>query len=688
MPPPFSLQQCPALSDIVAELHIPSRLRKWQSLKSLIVFGLALWTVVEGRAALAQTVPGATTATVSGQAVFDSRCKACHEPPIERAPSRTELGLRQRSDIVTALVSGVMAPQAKGLSTAEIRAVAAYLTPAQTPGAGSAQALPSDGKVPARRSGLTPVGNDVMCESNAPIQASASDWPSMGLDPSTSRFQRRPGLAAADVPRLKVKWSFAMPGGGQPTVVGDWLFITNRGGKFYALDAKSGCVHWAVEGAGSRTTPMVIRSDISPSGWATFIGLATRTVRAYDAQSGRELWTSESLDPSPVAGITGSPVIYGERLIVPITSGEEPAAIQPTYPCCSFRGSLAALDLRTGKRLWQTSMINEPLHPTHKNAAGAQLQGPAGAAIWAAPTIDAKRGLVYVVTGDSYTEVDTKGADAVMALEMNTGKVRWSNQVTTGDNYVMACEPQFKGPNCPDPKGPDYDFGASPILFPLKNGKDVVLAGQKSGAMYGLDADTGKLLWTTKVGAGSALGGIEWGIAADDRHVFVPVSDIEQLFDEVYKATGEKLRHPGAPPTKAGLYAIDPATGKVVWNTPAPVAPCHYAGDRRNDFTHGACVRAQSAAPAVTPGLVFSGTLDGWLRAYDARTGKIVWAFSTTAQTYDTVNQIKGQPGGGIDGMGPIIAGGMLYTMSGFNGASRTGANGNNVLLAFSVDGR
>jgi polyvinyl alcohol dehydrogenase (cytochrome) len=616
-----------------------------------------------------------------GQAVFNARCKNCHDPAIERAPGRAELAIRPRADIVKALTTGMMVPMAQGLSAGDIQAVAAYLSPVQP----APTAQPAE-----RRAGAPPpIGIDRICEVHPPIQARAGDWSSVGVSPISDRFQAHPGLAAADVPRLKVKWSFAMPGGGQPTVVGDWLFVTNRGGKFYALDARTGCVHWAVEGAGSRTTPMVIRSTISPSGWATFIGVGGRVVRAFDAQNGKELWHSDSLDPNPVAGLTGSPIVAGDQIFVPLTSGEEGAAIQKTYPCCSFRGSLAALDLKTGRTQWQTYMITEPLRPTRRSDAGVQLQGPAGAAIWAAPTVDLKRGLVYVVTGDSYTDADTKGSDAVVAIEMQSGKIRWSQQVTSGDNYVMACEQAFNSlSNCPDPRGPDHDFGASPILFTLKKNQQVLVAGQKSGLVYGFNPDDGKLLWTTRVGVGSALGGVEWGIGADKQHVFVPNSDIAALFNEYRRAMGEPANGAGTQPGNPSLSALDPATGRIVWSTPAPVAVCKYAGDRSRDYTKGACVRAQSAAPSVMPGIVFSGTLDGWFRAYDAQTGRIVWEFSTTAQTYDTVNAVADQPGGGIDGMGPTIANGMLYTMSGFNGASRTGGNGNNVLLAFSVDGR
>ena len=643
---------------------------KLTSLAALAAFACALALPFASRA----QAPSTPTPS-AGEAVFNARCKSCHEPAIERAPNRTTLATMPATTIVDALTTGVMRPMAAGLSDADKQAVATYLTAS------------SSSQIARGRAPVGPVGVDVKCQVNPPIRPSGSDWTSVGLEAS-HRYQANPGLKASDVPKLKVKWAFSMTGGSMPTVIGDWLFITNRSGKFYALDPATGCVRWVVEGAVSRTTPMIVKSDISPSGWLTAIGERNRTVRAFDAQTGKELWRSAPLHENAVVGITGSPVISGGQVFVPLTSGEEGAARQPTYRCCYFQGALVALDLKTGKTQWTTVILPEPLHDTHKNSAGTMLQGPAGGAIWSAPTVDAKRGLVYVATGDSYTDVDTKGADAIVAIDTRTGKIRWFNQVTEKDNFIVGCEDVNKPVNCPSPDGPDHDFGASPIVFKLAGGKDILLAGQKSGAVYGMDPDNGRTLWTTKVGGGSALGGIEWGMAADQKRLYVANADTLNLMDEVLRPLGKSTFAEKAPPATPGLYAIDPATGKVLWKTPAPIAPCHYAGDRSRDRTAGACIRAQSAAPSAMPGVVFSGTLDGWFRAYDAATGKIVWADSTTDRTYDTVNQVKGQPGGSLDGLGAAIAGGRVFVMSGFNGASGTGGNGVNVLLAYSVDGK
>ena len=617
--------------------------------------------------------------TPNGQARFEERCKSCHEPNLDRAPSVADLAQRSAADLINAMSSGIMKPMSEGLSGAEIAAVADYIKSRGAPDPPTA-ARPTGIEQPqvAIRGGV--VGTDPMCSTNPPIKAGASDWASMGIDDASTRFQRKPGLNGADISKLKVKWSFSMTGGGQPTVVGDWLFVTNRSGKFYALDMKTGCVHWALSDVVARTTPEVIKSPISPSGWAVFVAVADHSVRAFDAQTGKQIWKSPILEAHPSTVMTGTPVVVDGRLIVPISSIEEASSMSKAYACCTFRGSVAALDLKTGALLWKTFTIAEPRKTIREKEDGQKVTGPAGAAIWAAPSIDRKRGLAYVVTGDSYTDADTIGADAVMAIELATGKIRWQHQVTEKDNFVMGCGRASATGNCPTPLGPDFDFGATPVLMKIAGGKQVLVAGQKSGLVYGFDPDTGKRLWTTQVGVGSALGGVEWGIGADDKRVFVPVSDLPGAFAQARAMGGM-----GPAAGKPGLNALDPATGKILWHTPAPIAPCVYASDKGKPSN---CVRAQAAAPAIIPGFVFQGGMDGWFRAYDAATGKIAWEYSTTAQTYDTVNGIKGQPGGGIDGMGPTIAGGMVFLTSGNNGAARIGSNGVNVLLAFSVDGK
>jgi polyvinyl alcohol dehydrogenase (cytochrome) len=346
---------------------------------------------------------------------------------------------------------------------------------------------------------------------------------------------------------------------------------------------------------------------------------------------------------------------------VPVSSYEEPVAAQASYSCCTFRGSVVALDAATGKLRWKVFAIDRPPVPTIRNSAGTQMYGPAGAAVWSAPTIDARRQRLYFATGNSYTDVKEGGSDAVVAVDLATGRTIWQRQVTENDNDISGCESGRKLVNCPTKVGHDYDFGASPILVPLSNGKDVLVAGQKSGTVFGIDPGSGAVLWRTQVGVGGVLGGIEWGMAADGQRLYVANADVL-----------------AAENGRPGLFALDPATGKDIWYTPSPRTACSWA--------NGApCFNAQSASPVAIPGVVFAGTTDGHERAYSAADGGILWDFDTARGTYRTINGIGNQAGGPIDVTSGSLANGVLLLISGYRGV--LGGGSNNVLLALSVDG-
>ncbi len=628
------------------------------------------------------SVGSAQPVASNGQVLFSGRCASCHDAGLDRAPETTALRRLTPAAITTAL-NGVMAPMTEGMTDADKQAIATYLTAPQT-------AAAAGGRGGGRGAAPTVQTTDTPCAANPPITPTPSDWIGAGGSPTGQRYQPNPGLRAADVPKLKVKWAFSITqGNSQPTIIGDWMWISGSG-RIYALDPKSGCVRWRAEGIAARNTPLPVRSTVSPSGWMLVIGQRNRMIKALDAATGHELWTSPVIEEHRSAGITGSPIVYGNQIFLPTTSGEESAGAAENYPCCNFRGSLVSVSLTDGKILWKTPVITEPIHTIRTNTAGTVLQGPAGAAIWSQPTIDAKRGLVYVASGDSYTAAETKGADAIVAIEMTTGHIRWSTQVTANDNYIVNCNRGRTTDNCPRPLGPDYDFGASPILFTMASGKQVVLSGQKSGIVYGMDPDTGRLLWQHRVGGGGALGGVEWGMAADGRRLYATDSDIIRAEDDILRPLGQQVfveqPQPAADP---GITAIDPATGRALWRAPTPKDPCPRLLFSSR-FKDGGCVASQSAAPAVMPGIVFSGSTDGWMRAYEAATGKIVWRFSATAQNYATTNGVAAQPGGGIDGNGPTIAHGMVFVTSGFDGSATYGSTGTgmNVLLAFTVDGK
>lgn len=588
--------------------------------------------------AFAQAPPAAPVGP-GPAANFQARCKACHEPAIDRAPSREELARRNPEVIVAALVDGPMAPMAQGLTRPQINDIASYLT----------------GRVP-RGVASAPQPADPPCKANPPIRAGASDWVGFGHDPAATRMQPNPGFTAAQVPKLKLKWAFALGGGryGQPTVIGDHLFVATGLGHVFSLDTATGCVHWRADiGSNSRTSPIVTKVN---GRWALFVGDSVRTIHALDAETGKPIWTT-GVETHPRGRITGAPAYWNGTLYVPLSSSEETIATVAEYRCCTFSGSVAAVDAATGSLKWKTFML-PPARATRKNEAGTQMYGPAGAAIWSQPAIDAKRNRLYVTTGDSYTEVKEPRSDSIVAVDLQDGRILWTNQVTEDDNFLTACFGDRPGVNCPLGKiGPDVDFGASPILARTPGGRDVVLAGQKSGVAYGLDPDTGKTLWATKLGVGSPSGGVEWGMTYDGRRLFVPIAD------------------GGRPNGKPGIYAVDPLNGKLAWSAPAPAPACSFKSQR--------CVNSHSAPASAMPGAVFAGTHDGWIRAFDSRSGKPLFTFDTARQTYATVNGVKDQPGGSVDAVGPVIADGRLFVVSGYTGA--TGAYGNplNVLLAF-----
>jgi polyvinyl alcohol dehydrogenase (cytochrome) len=414
-------------------------------------------------------------------------------------------------------------------------------------------------------------------------------------------------------------------------------------------------------GAQVRSGLVVARAGVRT---ARFFGDSAGFVHALDAATGAPLWKLRAGDhPSTV--VTGTPAYHAGRLYVPVSSTEEIRAIDPNYDCCTFRGSVLALEASTGRVIWRTWLVPGPAKPAGRSKSGKTLLGPSGVAVWSAPTIDARRGVLYAVTGDNYTEPTTKLSDAVVALRLSDGRIAWSKQFTEGDAYTLACRAPDKA-NCPEEEGPDFDFGASAILA----GR-VLLLGQKSGLVYAIDPDRkGTLLWQARAGAGGTLGGIQWGMAADGKRVYAAVSDL--VAKRVPRPGGEFFDYFLDPTQGGGLSAFEIASGRLAWK--APPAPC---GGR------SPCSPAQSQAVTSIPGAVFSGSLDGFIRAFAPETGKVIWEFDT-ARSFATVNGVEAR-GGALDAGGPVAAGGMLFVNSGY---ALVGGMPGNVLLAFGVDGK
>ena len=580
-----------------------------------------------------------------GAALYSQQCASCHEGnAAARVPARGVISALPADRIVAALESGTMRVQGETLTAAQKRAIATFLSTAR-PVAASASPGPR-------------------CEASMfDASASQAPWSAWGVTLANDRFQRNPGITVDETSKLKLKWAFGFEGenaaAAQPTIVGGRVFVGSASGRVYSLGLRDGCVHWTFKADAG------VRGAVVVDGTNAYFGDLRATAYSVDAATGELRW-KKKVDEHRSARIAGSPVLYNRRLYVPVSSGEEGIGGQATYECCTFRGSVVALDPPTGDQLWKTYMIGETPKPQAKNARGTQMWGPSGAGVWSAPTIDPLTRSLYVGTGDSYSQPAAPTSDAIVALDLESGAIKWVQQTTAGDAFNMACM-SADLTNCPEKAGPDHDFGQSPILVTLRDGKRVLVAGQKSAVVYGFDPDNGgKRLWSTTIGRGGELGGIEWGSASDGDNVYVPLSDF--TFKD-RKALGRG----GIDATVGGgLFAIRVSDGMRVW-----VARPNACADKAS------CSPALSAPSAVVPGAVLSGSIDGHFRAFSTKDGKVLWDVDT-ARDFETVNGVNAR-GGSIDVGGAAIAGGVVLTTSGY---PTWGGMRGNVLLAFSVEGR
>ncbi len=590
-----------------------------------------------------------------GAAIYQGRCASCHNTPAPRVPSFSTIKAMSGQAIYTALTRGVMKTQASGLSNVQLLALIRYIAPTS--------------EARAAAPGLTR-----SCKAQPLFRAAANSpqWNGWSTSVTNSRFQdaASAGLTASDLSRLKLKWAFRLgdvtEARSQPAVASGYVFIGTATGAVYALDAGSGCTFWGFRAAHAIRGGIAI--GVAGSTPALFFADALANVYALSAQSGELIWKVRPVDHAASLA-TATPRYYNGVVYQAFSSFEETLGANPKYQCCTFRGSVVALDAAKGDTLWQSFTIPEPAKPTRTSPPGTQQYGPSGAAIWSTPTIDEQVGALYVATGDNYSDPPTNTSDAVLAMDLKTGKLLWSAQLTRNDAFNDACSLPVPG-NCPETHGTDYDFGQPPILISLGDGKRVLVIAQKSGMAHALDPDAkGRILWETRVGAGGPFGGSQWGSASDGEKVYVANSDL--ALSAVPDPKSPKGYRLVLDPNKGGgLYALDPRTGKIVWS--APATPCPAS---RTD-----CSPAQSAAITAIPGLVFSGSVDGHLRAYSASTGKVLWD-TDTARSFDTVN---GKPahGGSIDAAGPAVVNGMVFVNSGYG---QWGGMPGNVLLVFSM---
>ncbi len=519
-----------------------------------------------------------------------------------------------------------------------------------------------------------------VCSSNPPVQDvdSTASWNGWSPGLSTMRFQpaKEADLSPAGVERLQLKWAFGLPSAdsvyGQPTIVDGRVFVTSDAGYVYSLDAKTGCVHWSfATGIGVRSAITVGPIKPGSTDYAAFFGDIRGNVYAVNASTGKLIW-KVPIDSHPLARITGGTTLYKGRLYVPVASLEEPESSSANYPCCSFRGMVAALDSETGKQVWKTYTI--PQAPTKQTTPdGKTFTGPAGVGVWAPVTIDPKLNALYTVTGNTFSAPDVGRSDAIIALNLDTGKILWVQQDEPDDVWHTGC-PQGPGPAgyppkrvrprnaaeaaraaqmrrsyqrpampasyyCPDPEGPDYDFAAGAMLVNLPDGHRLLIAGQKSGLVWAHDPDNkGVLVWKSDVSRGQIVFG-----GATDGH------------DAFFAFRG------------GGLASLRLSDGLEKWYTPIP--------PQESMEGHGGF----SAAVTLIPGVVFTAGLDGMLRAFNSFNGNPIWDYDTT-QEVTTVNGVKAH-GGSIGSAGPTVANGMVFVTSGYTGF-QNGLPGN-LLLAF-----
>lgn len=643
----------------------------------LICFGLyggVLWGQQPTAPAAGRNTEAALPATPASEVLnFERRCTACHDNPApeSRAPSRE--GLRALTpERVLAALNGPMAVNATGMNEEQKRAMAELVTGKPFGGA-EAMAARAASAMPNRCASPLRLDNPW----------TKPRWNGWSPDPETGwRFQspQAAGMTGDQVPRLKLKWAFAFPGASspawaQPTVVAGKIFIGSDNGFVYALDAKTGCVHWSFEGLGQIRSAVVIGDLKGASGvrYGAFFGDYRGNVYGVDAETGKQLWVKR-VDDHEGAKITGAPVFdpASGRLFVPVTSWEEIPGTALTYKCCTFQGSLVALDGKTGAQIWKTYTLLERPKSFKKNSAGTELFGPAGSGVWNAPTLDIKHKKIYIGTGNSYIVYPNGDTDdAIMALDLKSGKRLWWRHMGGPDPHAGGCGTgEERRINCPGYiDGRDDDASGSPVVYTAPDGRRLVIEGQESGRITAVDPDKdGAIVWVVQAGddLGAPNGG--FGGAFDGEFYFKPLPFADQ--------TG-------------AIAAIRATNGERVWYTklpraegcpPVPTGRGGGGGEGPNPALLK-CNNGNWAGATAIQGAVFTGSRNGVLRAFSSKDGRIIWEYATD-RSFDTVNGFPGN-GGGIGGPGPTIVDGMLFTGSGY--AILGGAPGN-VLLAFALD--
>lgn len=615
-----------------------------------------MYRVLAGLAAALslQASPLVNAASPDGEALFTQHCLSCHDGGAAKAPHVVILQVMSPESLLETLVSGAMKAQAAHLEQADKVAIAEYLggRPIREEVAEVTNFCAED---VARADGQVTESDE---------RASITSW-GMGATNPRSVPESVSGINRDNAASLTLQWAYAFPGStrvrSQPTVHRGVIYTGSQDGRVYAIDLASGCTHWVFRAKAEVRSSVSVHESASGE-LALYFGDFNGNVYAVNGATGQSLWTRDVND-HPDVTITGSPKLHGDTLYVPMSSREWATAADPFYACCTFRGGVVAFNRNTGDIRWKNHVVEpEPSETGEKTPRGTPVLAPSGAPVWNSPTIDEKRGVLYVGTGEAYTSPAHGASDAVVAFDLETGERRWVHQALAGDAWNMSCNIAQRD-NCPREDGPDFDIGAATILHRDSEGRDRVLVGQKSGDVFALDPDAGgELLWKTAVGRGGFYGGVHWGMAVDPNRdvLYAPIADTD--INDRFK--GQR---------RPGLYALDIATGDVLWEAPTALS-CEEGASPM-------CDPGLSASVTATEGVVFSGALDGTLRAYDSHTGEVIWEYDTV-RDFESVSGIAGR-GGAIESDGPVLVDGNLLVNSGYLWGGRLPGN---VLLRFRVD--
>jgi polyvinyl alcohol dehydrogenase (cytochrome) len=631
-------------------------MRAWIGLAAGVVLALGAWTAGQAQSPQQMPHPGAS--------IYRLRCAACHDnPEATRAPAKATLSAMSVPVLNFALTKGKMQAQAAGLSEDERVQLIEYLT-------GKSRAT-----------------------SDTWSQAMACKTPARPFDPrvtpavltfgfdarqTRTLTARQTGLTRAKLSSLELAWAIGFPVTtmvrAQPAVVGSMVFLPMaESAAMYAFDVSDPakpCLRWVYHtpnGAPLRTSAAYgVTADGTPL--LVFSGLDT-TVHAVDARTGKALWT-RTVGVYSYSLTTGTPRVLKDRVIVPVSQFEIMEAHDNKVACCTNHGYVLSLDPKTGAQQWRYDTMPDAA-TVRDRGDGKPLLGPSGAPIWNSPVVDERRGLIFFGTGESNSPPAHPNTDALVAIRLKDGTEAWSHQATADDIFNVGCgrSPRPEMLNCVQASETvyrDVDFGASLILGRLQDGRDLLFAGQKSGAVWALDPDTGKVAWRRDIGTGAPNGGIHWGIALSGDTLVVPVAQI-----------GRPL--PGGPAIDPdltpGLYGLDAASGEIRWRFAAR-PDCENGRDKKAPR----CTRLYgfSGAPTVIDGAVVEGSLDGVLHVIDASTGKLLWRYDTL-RDFETLNGVAGR-GGSIDAASIVGVNGLVLVGSGYG---MFGQAPGNVLLAF-----